>query len=118
VTVSQRLVALATVAIGLVVARPAHGQLVVNDPLNTAQAIALVQKTISEYQTLVQQYQEIVRMSQGLPAMARYRTVPVALTEVGCVRQGRPRRSGRDVRPHILGFQFQHPEFVRCAHSA
>ena len=48
-------------------AGPAHGQLVVNDPLNTAQAIALVQKTISEYQTLVQQYQTIVRMSQGLP---------------------------------------------------
>ena len=42
-TFSQRLVVLATVAGGLV-ARPAHGQLVVNDPLNTAQAIALVQK--------------------------------------------------------------------------
>ena len=74
-TFSKRLVALATVAVGLM-AGSAQGQLVVNDPLNTAQAIALVQRTISEYQTLVQQYQEIVRMSQGLPGMARYRTVP------------------------------------------
>ena len=76
-TFSKRLVALATVAVGLM-AGPAQGQLVVNDPLNTAQAIALVQRTISEYQTLVQQYQEIVRMSQGLPGMARYKTVPIA----------------------------------------
>jgi hypothetical protein len=76
-TFSRRLVALATVAVSLM-ARSVHGQLVVNDPLNTAQAIALVQKTITEYQTLVQQYQEIVRMSQGLPGMARYKTVPIA----------------------------------------
>jgi hypothetical protein len=55
--------AVAVLAVSLA-ARPAHGQLVVNDPLNTAQAIALVQKTINEYQTMVQQYQTIVRMSQ------------------------------------------------------
>ena len=78
-TSSKRLIAVATVAVGLL-ARPAHGQLVVNDPLNTAQAIALVQKTISEYQTLVQQYQTIVRMSQSLQNMARYRTVPIAFS--------------------------------------
>jgi hypothetical protein len=76
---SKRLIAVATVAVGLL-ARPAHGQLVVNDPLNTAQAIALVQKTISEYQTLVQQYQTIVRMSQSLQNIARYRTVPIAFS--------------------------------------
>jgi len=78
-TSSKRLIAVATVAVGLL-ARPAHGQLVVNDPLNTAQAIALVQKTINEYQTLVQQYQTIVRMSQSLQNMARYRTVPIAFS--------------------------------------
>jgi hypothetical protein len=78
-TSSKRLIAVATVAVGLL-ARPAHGQLVVNDPLNTAQAIALVQKTISEYQTLVQQYQTIVRMSQSLQNMARYKTVPIAFS--------------------------------------
>jgi hypothetical protein len=78
-TSPKRLIAIATLAVGLA-ARPAHGQLVVNDPLNTAQAIALVQKTISEYQTLVQQYQTIVRMSQGLQNMARYRTVPIAFS--------------------------------------
>src|SRR5712691_3991640 len=78
-TSSKRLLALATFAVGLA-AHPAHGQLVVNDPLNTAQAIALVQKTISEYQTLVQQYQTIVRMSQSLQNMARYRTVPIAFS--------------------------------------
>jgi len=78
-TASKRLIAVATFAIGLL-AHPAHGQLVVNDPLNTAQAIALVQKTISEYQTLVQQYQTIVRMSQSLQNIARYRTVPIAFS--------------------------------------
>src|SRR6202795_2954345 len=78
-TSSKRLIAVATVAVGLL-ARPAHGQLVVNDPLNTAQAIALVQKTISEYQTLVQQYQTIVRMSQSLQNIARYKTVPIAFS--------------------------------------
>jgi hypothetical protein len=78
-TSSKRLIAVATVAVGLL-ARPAHGQLVVNDPLNTAQAIALVQKTISEYQTLVQQYQTIVRMSQSLQNIGRYRTVPIAFS--------------------------------------
>ena len=78
-TSPKRLIAIATLAVGLA-ARPAHGQLVVNDPLNTAQAIALVQKTISEYQTLVQQYQTIVRMSQSLQNMARYRTVLIAFS--------------------------------------
>lgn len=78
-TSSKRLIAIATFAVGLI-AHPAHGQLVVNDPLNTAQTIALVQKTISEYQTLVQQYQTIVRMSQGLQNMSRYQTVPVAFS--------------------------------------
>ena len=78
-TSSKRLIAVAAFAVGLL-AHPAHGQLVVNDPLNTAQAIALVQKTISEYQTLVQQYQTIVRMSQSLQSMARYKTVPIAFS--------------------------------------
>jgi len=77
-TSSKRL-AVATFAVCLL-AQPVHGQLVVNDPLNTAQAIALVQKTISEYQTLVQQYQTIVRMSQSLQNMARYKTVPIAFS--------------------------------------
>ena len=48
-------------------ARPAHGQFVVNDPLNIAQAIALVQKDDSmSIGKIVQQYKTIVRMSQGL----------------------------------------------------
>src|ERR1700674_5243873 len=72
-------IAVAALAVSLL-AHPAHAQLVVNDPLNTAQAIALVQKTINEYQTLVQQYQTIVRMSQSLQNMARYRTVPIAFS--------------------------------------
>jgi hypothetical protein len=76
---SRRLIAIATIVVCLA-AHSAHAQLVVNDPLNTAQAIALVQKTISEYETLVQQYQTIVRMSQSLPNMARYRTVPIAFS--------------------------------------
>ncbi|HWW88511.1 MAG TPA: hypothetical protein VNZ26_33185, partial [Vicinamibacterales bacterium] len=76
-TSSKRLVAVMSMAVALT-ARPARAQFIVNDPANTAQAIALVQKTISEYQTLVQQYQTIVRMSQSLQNMARYKTVPIA----------------------------------------
>jgi hypothetical protein len=78
-TSSKRLIGLATLA-GALMASPVHGQLVVNDPLNTAQAIALVQKTISEYQVLVEQYHTIVRMSQSLQNMARYKTAPVAFS--------------------------------------
>ena len=78
-TSSKRRIVVATLATVLL-AHPVYAQLVVNDPLNTAQAIALVQKTISEYQTLVQQYQTIVRMSQSLPNMARYKTVPIAFS--------------------------------------
>ena len=78
-TPSKRLIAVATFAVGLL-AHPAHGQLVVNDPLNTAQAIALVQKTINASHTGVQQYQTIVRMTQSLQNMARYKTVPIAFS--------------------------------------
>ena len=78
-TSSRRLIGLAILTVALT-ASPVHGQLVVNDPLNTAQAIALVQKTISEYQMLVEQYQTIVRMSQSLQNMARYKTAPVAFS--------------------------------------
>jgi hypothetical protein len=73
------LIVFATFTVVLLV-HPAYGQFVVHDPLNTAQTIALVQKTISEYQTLVQQYETIVRMSQGLQNMARYKTVPIAFS--------------------------------------
>jgi hypothetical protein len=75
-TSSNRLIVAVTLTIALS-ARPAHAQLIVNDPTNIAETIALVQKTISEYETLVQQYQAILRMSQGLPSMSRYRTVPI-----------------------------------------
>ena len=78
-TSSTCLIAVATIAVALA-ARPARAQFIVNDPANTAQAIALVQKTINEYQTLVQQYQTIVRMSQSLPNIGRYRTVPIAFS--------------------------------------
>lgn len=78
-TSGTRLVACASIAVGLT-AGPASAQFIVNDPANTAQAIALVQKTISEYETLVRQYQTIVRMSQGLRNMERYRTAPVAFS--------------------------------------
>lgn len=75
-TSSKHLVAVVSMAVALA-ARTACAQFIVNDPANTAQAIALVQKTIDEYQTLVQQYQTIVRMSQSLQNMARYKTVPI-----------------------------------------
>jgi hypothetical protein len=57
---------------------PAHAQLVVFDPENIAQTIALVSKAALEYAKLVEQYDAIIRMSRGLPGMDRYRTVPIA----------------------------------------
>jgi hypothetical protein len=78
-TSPKGLIAGAILAVALTVC-PARAQFIVNDPANTAQAIALVQKTISEYQTLVQQYETIVRMSQSLQNMERYRTVPIGFS--------------------------------------
>ena len=63
------LLALAVVSL----AAPARAQFVVSDPENLAQAVLIADRTLQEYNTLMEQYRTIVRMSQGLGALDRYR---------------------------------------------
>jgi hypothetical protein len=64
----------------LLVAVPAHAQFVVIDPANLAQAILIADRTLQEYDTLIQQYQTIRRMAQGLGSLDRYRVPPIGIT--------------------------------------
>src|SRR5579862_1073704 len=75
---SRRLVSLTVVA--LLVAGPARAQFVVIDPGNLAQAIAIAERTLQEYTTLVQQYQTILRMAQGLGLLNQYRMPAIGIT--------------------------------------
>ena len=75
----MRRVLLITTALVLV-AVPTFAQLVVIDPGNLYQAILIAERTLSEYNTLVQQYETIVRMGRSLGSLERYRTPPIAIT--------------------------------------
>jgi hypothetical protein len=70
-----------SIATGFVlIASPTFAQVVVIDPANLYQAILIAERTLSEYNTLVQQYATIVRMSRGLGSLDRYRTPSIAIT--------------------------------------
>ena len=69
------------IATGFVlIASPTFAQVVVIDPANLYQAILIAERTLSEYNTLVQQYATIVRMSRSLGSLDRYRTRAIAIT--------------------------------------
>ena len=69
------------IATGFVlIASPTFAQVVVIDPANLYQAILIAERTLSEYNTLVQQYATIIRMSRGLGSLDRYRTPSIAIT--------------------------------------
>src|SRR5436189_5591982 len=61
-------------------AAPAFAQIVVVDPANLYQAILIAERTLSEYNTLVQQYETIARMAKSLGSLDRYRTPSIAIT--------------------------------------
>jgi hypothetical protein len=61
-------------------AAPAMAQFVVIDPANLAQAILIADRTLREYNTLLQQYETILKMSRSLGSLDRYRTPPIAIT--------------------------------------
>ena len=86
----SRLIALTLAA--TLLAMPARAQLAVIDPGNLAQAILIADRTLQEYNTLLQQYQAIQRMSQGLGAMNQYRIPAIAITghDVGRWSYGAP----------------------------
>jgi len=75
----MRRIVLVTAACLLLTA-PAFGQLVVIDPANLFQTVLVAERTLSEYNTLVQQYETIVRMARSLGSLDRYRTPPIAIT--------------------------------------
>ncbi|PYQ83827.1 MAG: hypothetical protein DMG02_33135 [Acidobacteria bacterium] len=64
----------------VLIASPTFAQVVVIDPANLYQAILIAERTLSEYNTLVQQYATIVRMSRSLGSLDRYRTPAIAIT--------------------------------------
>src|SRR5437773_12447976 len=64
----------------LLLAAPTFAQLVVIDPANLFQTVLIAERTLSEYNTLVQQYETIVRMARSLGSLDRYRTPPIAIT--------------------------------------
>jgi hypothetical protein len=64
----------------LLLAGRAHAQVVVIDPGNLAQAILIADRTLREYDTLVQQYATIRRMGQGLGSLDRYRVPAIGIT--------------------------------------
>src|ERR1700733_11666348 len=74
------LLVLVLVAIGTPPAT-VRAQVAVIDPGNIAQAVILVSKAVATYSKLVDQYETLLRMSQALPGMGRYRTVPIAASE-------------------------------------
>ena len=59
---------------------PAGAQLVVSDPGNLAQTVLIADRTLREYETLVEQYQAIVRMAQNLGSLDRYRIPAIGIT--------------------------------------
>src|ERR1700730_5981546 len=64
----------------LLFAVSAPAQFVVIDPGNLAQAILIADRTLSEYNTLLQQYQTILRLAQGLGSLERYRIPTIGIT--------------------------------------
>jgi hypothetical protein len=71
---------------------PARAQFVVIDPPNLAQAVLIAERTLREYQTLLQQYETLLRMSRGLGPMDRYRIPAIGMTghDVGRWPYGAP----------------------------
>ncbi len=63
-----------------VMASSARAQFVVIDPDNLAQAILIAERTLREYNMLVQQYQTITRMSVGLGSLGQYRIPTIGIT--------------------------------------
>jgi conjugal transfer/entry exclusion protein len=69
-----------TVALIAAFATSAGAQLVVSDPGNLAQTVLIADRTLREYETLVEQYQAIVRMAQNLGSLDRYRIPTIGIT--------------------------------------
>src|SRR5947208_3838059 len=75
----MRRLVLVTVACSLWVT-PAFAQIAVIDPANLYQTVLIAERTLSEYNTLVQQYETIVRMGRSLGSLDRYRTPAIPIT--------------------------------------
>lgn len=70
----------ATVVVMLTLAASLSAQIVVSDPGNLAQTVLIADRTLREYETLVEQYQAIVRMAQNLGSLDRYRMPTIGIT--------------------------------------
>src|SRR4051812_40299485 len=75
----MRRVVLIVIAV-ILLGTPAFAQFVVIDPLNLIQTIAVAERTLDEYHTLLKQYQTIQKLARSLGSLDRYRTPPIAIT--------------------------------------
>jgi hypothetical protein len=74
----RRIVAVTLVA--LLVAAPICAQFVVIDPGNLVETVLIAERTLQEYNTLVQQYETIVRMGRALGSLDQYRIPTIGIT--------------------------------------
>jgi hypothetical protein len=63
-----------------VIAAPTAAQIVVIDPANLAQAVLIAQRTLREYEEVLNQYTTLLRMAQSLGDLDRYRVPIIAMT--------------------------------------
>jgi hypothetical protein len=70
----------AVIVVVVLIAPSAQAQWAVHDPLNFAQAVIIAERTLKEYNTLVEQYETIVRMARSLGALDRYRIPGIDIT--------------------------------------
>ena len=69
-----------TAVVTLTLVASVSAQIVVSDPGNLAQTVLIADRTLREYETLVEQYQAIVRMAQNLGSLDRYRMPTIGIT--------------------------------------
>src|SRR5687768_9546117 len=86
----RRMVLMLTM-VGLL-ASPAAAQLVVFDPANLIEAVAIAERAQRHYQELMAQYRTIQRMSKGLGSLEGYRipALGAARHDLGAWSFGRP----------------------------
>ena len=86
----RRVMLMLTMAVLL--ARPAAAQLVVFDPANLIEAVAIAEQAQRHYQELMAQYRTIQRMSTGLGSLEGYRipALGAAQHDLGAWNFGRP----------------------------
>jgi hypothetical protein len=70
----------ALVVVFILLTSSARAQWAVFDPANFAEAVLIAERTLTEYNTLVEQYETIVRLARSLGSLDRYRMPAIDIT--------------------------------------